>query len=95
MTDTPVMKGLIESGFIGFEKKPGPKRQVSPAELEALRAFAAAHGRHWKHKLASTYWYNARIWRATPDDNGTHGTALHGLRNDLGNAWLAGFRFPK
>ncbi len=65
--------------------------QITPDELEALRAFAAAHGRSWKRALAETYWPRARLWR---DDDGStaHGEALHGLRNRLGPAWLARFQ---
>jgi hypothetical protein len=71
------------------------KRDLEAEELEAIRAFAAEHGRRWKSILSDVYWYNARIWRAGPDDR--YGYLLHGLRNDprFGPTWLDGFKLPK
>jgi hypothetical protein len=64
-------------------------RKLTIDEAAALQAFAAKHGKSWKDKLASVYWYNARIW------NGQH--CLHALRNDP--AWgfegLQAFRLAK
>lgn len=56
-------------------------RRLSEEELEAVKAFAAAHGRRWKSVLTNTYWYYARVWR---DRTGSqhHGSLLHALRND-------------
>ena len=69
-------------------------RNITIEELDAVRAFAAAHGRTWKSQLNNTYWWNARIWR---DDDGStrHGTVLHGLRNSLGCSWLRWFELPR
>lgn len=66
---------------------------VTPQEIAALQAFATDHGRRWKSILLETYWYNARLWRDC-DGNTEQGSILHGLRNRLGPAWLAGFRLP-
>lgn len=68
-------------------------RDLTPTELEAVKAFAADHGRRWKSVLRDIYWYNARIWRAGPDDS--YGYTLHSIRNNLGPDWLAGFRLSK
>jgi hypothetical protein len=64
-------------------------RELTADESAALQAFAAKHGRSWKDKLASVYWYNARVW------NGLH--CLHGLRNDpaWGHEGLQAYRLPK
>jgi hypothetical protein len=64
-------------------------RELTADELEALRLFAAEYGKKWKDKLAFTYWYNARIFRAR---DGKQYPELHGLRNELGPKWLAGFK---
>lgn len=61
-------------------------------DLKALKAFAEAHGRKWKSVLTDVYWYNARIWEG-PEPG--MGTALHGLRNNLGPTWLDTFKIPK
>ena len=75
----------IENGspvFVGI-------RELTAEESAALQAFAAKHGRSWKDKLASVYWYNARVW------NGH--ACLHGLRNDpaWGHDGLQAYRLPK
>lgn len=64
-------------------------RELNPAELEAIKAFAAKHGRGWKDKLASVYWYSARVWDGR--------ACLHALRNDpaWGHDGLNAFRLPK
>lgn len=68
-------------------------RPLTTEETEALVAFAAAHGRRWKSELGNVYWYNARIWQGPKPGMGT---VLHGLRNDMGPAWLFDVcRLPK
>jgi hypothetical protein len=65
-------------------------RDLTTAETSALHAFAAKFGRSWKDKLASVYWYNARIWNDQP--------CLHALRNDpsWGHEGLQAYRLvPK
>ena len=64
-------------------------RELTNEETAALQAFAAKFGRTWKDKLASVYWYNARVW------NGHN--CLHALRNDpsWGHAGLHAYRLPK
>lgn len=70
------------------------KTEISPEELIALKAFAAAHGRRWKSELSEVYWYNARIWYDSAYSP-KHGYVLHGLRNRLGVNWLDNFQLPK
>jgi hypothetical protein len=67
-------------------------RDLTAPELEAVTAFATDFGRGWKEKLAFTYWYNARLYRAR---DGREYPILHRLRNELGPSWLAGFKLPK
>jgi hypothetical protein len=62
-------------------------RDLLIAEIEALQAFANAHGKRWKEVLSCTYWYNARIWRDCHGDD-VHGSMLHGIRNEFGSEWL-------
>jgi hypothetical protein len=71
-------------------------RQLTPTEAEALRMFAAAHGRTWKAQLTDVYWYNARIWR-DPASDGANGALLHALRNDPRWSFdgLHAFKLPK
>jgi hypothetical protein len=70
-------------------------REITESERAALQRFAdrehnQANGHRgarlsWKDALSQVYWYNARIWEGgEPGD----GSALHGLRNDLGPTWL-------
>jgi hypothetical protein len=62
-------------------------------EVDALVAFAKAHGRKWKDELSMVYWYNARIWRGPVD---SMGTTLHCIRNKFGGSWLYDvFKLPK
>lgn len=67
---------------------------ITPDQIAALQAFAKAHGRKWKNTLSEIYWYNARIWRPTCDDDGRMGSILHGLRNSHGCDWLHGYKLP-
>jgi hypothetical protein len=62
---------------------------LTPEQLEAVRSYAAQHGRKWKEALCLD-WYNARAI-------GERGSILHGLRNSPlhGHRWLAGFKLPK
>lgn len=55
---------------------------LTPDQLNALRAFAAEHGRNWKSKLLAG-WLRA----AYPGP-------LQQVRNSHGPTWLAGFKFP-
>ena len=68
--------------------------ELTTEELDALTAFARAHGRKWKSRLVFDYWYNARLWE---DHTGSSrpGSILHGLRNRLGPSWLQTFKLPK
>lgn len=56
--------------------------QPTAEEIDALRAFAAAHGRCWKAALRQR-WMKANA-----------PAILHGLRNRLGPSWLVRFRLP-
>lgn len=71
-------------------------RDLDDEELSAIQRFARQHGRQWKDRLASVYWYNARVWRG-PGSEPHDGAVLHGLRNDprWNHAGLAKFRLPR
>ncbi|HET9566035.1 MAG TPA: hypothetical protein VFP27_16415 [Mycobacterium sp.] len=58
-------------------------RPLTPDELTALKAYAARHGRTWKDRLG-TDWYYARLTGL-----------LHALRNSHGPSWLRKFTLPK
>lgn len=61
-------------------------KQPTAEQIEALRAFAAKHGRTWKSKLidAWTGWGNIQ-----------DGPILRGVRNEFGPTWLIDkFRLP-
>lgn len=60
-----------------------PGDGLTAEEHEALRAFAAEHGRCWKAELRKQ-WMNAS---AIP--------VLHSLRNRLGPSWLVQFRLDR
>ncbi|WP_371411696.1 hypothetical protein, partial [Paracoccus sp. SY] len=60
-----------------------PGDGLTVEEREALRAFAAEHGRCWKAELRQQ-WMNAS---ASP--------VLHSLRNRLGPSWLVRFRLDR
>ena len=64
-------------------------RELTPDELEAVKAFAAEFGRTWKERLAMDYWYSARPY---VDRAGFEYPELHRLRNQLGPSWLKGFK---
>ena len=64
-------------------------RDLTPDELEAVRAFVAEFGRSWKERLAFDYWPAARIFVAR---NGRSCHELHRLRNELGPQWLKQFK---
>jgi hypothetical protein len=66
-------------------------RDLTAAELDGLKAFAARFGRNWKNKLMFEYWPNARLWT---DDKGVQHAELHRLRNEFGPSWLATFELP-
>jgi hypothetical protein len=72
-------------------------RELTEEEAAAVAAFAKEHGRTWKNTLRDIYWYNARTWRETPDDNGNRGAMLHHLRNDPRWSFegLEAYRLPK
>lgn len=63
-------------------------RDLTPNELDALKAFADKFGKAWKTKLAFEYWPNARIFT---DSKGNDRYELHTLRNHLGPVWLSKF----
>ena len=68
-------------------------RDINTEEREALEAFAAAHGRRWKHALNYTYWFNARTWEGPVPGMGS---ALYNLRNSHGPTWLYDvYKLPK
>lgn len=50
--------------------------------IDALRAYANAHGRGWKAALRADWTRSAA------------GPALQALRNSHGPSWLAGYRLP-
>lgn len=58
------------------------------ADLDALQAFADAHGRKWKEELSMVYWYNARPWRGVSGNDQNMGSTLHAIRNNFGPTWL-------
>jgi hypothetical protein len=53
-------------------------------QWEALKAFAAAHGRTWKATLRDA-WYSGN-YPYTADEN--HGGLLQQVRNQFGPRWL-------
>ncbi|WP_234689489.1 hypothetical protein [Allorhizobium ampelinum] len=63
------------------------KKQPSAQQIKALQAFAAAHGRNWKHILSTDYWPKAQIWSDGPGGKNM-GAILHGIRNEYGPSWL-------
>lgn len=62
------------------------KDDATPAEREALEAFAKEHGRNWREELNNVYWYNARIWHGP--EGKEYGSTLHMIRNTRGPTWL-------
>lgn len=62
--------------------------KATAADIQALKAFAARHGRYWKRTL-SDMWMNGR------DENEPNGAALRDIRNRLGPSWLHNFRLLK
>ena len=81
-----------EDGKDAGSKTPraGSKRERLPPltveQHQALRAYAAKHGRRWKSTLNN-------VWMGGPpyDDGGI----LRGLRNSHGPTWLLTYRLPK
>lgn len=61
-------------------------------QLEALKCYAAKHGRGWKRQLVRE-WTKSSVSGVNDDDK----AILHGLRNDsrFGPGGLVSFRFPK
>lgn len=57
-------------------------RDLTPAELAALQAYAAEKGRKWKSALSEDWYYARR-----PGE-------LQALRNELGPRWLLDYRLP-
>lgn len=72
-------------------------RELTPDELDALKAFAKEKGRRWKSELAEVYWPNARVWEewSGMQCSKDKGYLLHGLRNSHGPSWVSGFKLPK
>jgi len=58
------------------------KHDLSAEQMQALRAYAARHGRSWKAKLA-------KQWASS-----SAGPVLQTVRNQHGPAWLRSFKFP-
>lgn len=57
-------------------------------QLDALRAYAASHGRYWKSRLRDAW--------ITGEYGGFHqSNFLQQVRNNLGPSWLVRFRLPK
>ncbi len=54
-------------------------------QLAAVKAFAAGHGRTWKHSLRLA-WYDGT------DANEPAGCFLRQVRNEFGPRWLTQFR---
>jgi hypothetical protein len=57
-------------------------RAPTPAQLAALKAYAAKHGLQWRRKLADA-------WLIGADATDPDGHLLRQLRNTLGPSWLA------
>ena len=53
-------------------------------QLEALKSFAANHGRSWKRKLLNA-------WTSGADAREQNGHLLRQVRNQLGPIWLNKF----
>lgn len=56
--------------------------QPNPEQLEAVKAFAARHGRDWRDALALA-------WMTGSDANQPAGHLLRQVRNTCGPRWLA------
>lgn len=57
------------------------KKAPTPDQLEALRAYKAKHGAHWKSALNSA-------WQVGSDVREPNGHLLRQVRNQLGPSWL-------
>ncbi|MGO4440263.1 hypothetical protein [Rhizobium sp. RAF56] len=67
-------------------------RDLTPHELEVVRAFAAEYGREWKEYLMAAWLsYSFKGRHMGGLDTGT----LRCLRNELGHGWLDEFKLPK
>jgi len=64
---------------------PREKRTPTPAQLAALKAFAAKYGHTWRTKLNDA-------WLLGRDASEPGGHLLRQLRNTLGPSWLASFK---
>ena len=63
-------------------------RTPSNEELEALKRFAAKHGRLWKSALG-------HAWETGRYDSDDVSDKLQTIRNAFGPSWLVRFRFPR
>ncbi len=61
--------------------------QATPAQIKALREYAARNGRLWKSKLRE-------CWMTGSYERGDDSMNLQQVRNNLGPSWLIRFRIP-
>ncbi|MGX9944939.1 hypothetical protein ACTG4Q_20975 [Bradyrhizobium denitrificans] len=57
---------------------------LTPEDIEALKAYAAEKGRSWKQHLAQDWMLGRAV--------GDRGVILYRLRNRLGPSWLVNYR---
>ncbi|MBV7542166.1 hypothetical protein [Acidovorax sp. sic0104] len=70
---------------VGSGECEGAGEGATPEQLEALKRFAARHGRTWKCRLMEA-------WIRGTDDRMPDGWLLRQVRNQLGSHWLRRFR---
>lgn len=58
------------------------KKTPTPEQLEALQAYKAKYGAHWKDALSSA-------WMQGADAREPNGHLLRQVRNQLGPSWLS------
>jgi len=66
----------------------GSNTQPTADQVEALRRYAAAHGRTWKAQLH-------QAWMTGQYDAGDYDSTLQCIRNQFGPSWLVRFSFNK
>lgn len=66
------------------------KNELTPAQLEALRRFAAINGRAWKSCLNNAWLTGCYADYGVGEFTGP----LQSIRNEFGPSWLVNFRFP-
>jgi hypothetical protein len=67
------------------------KKELSPAQLEALRKFAKVNGRTWKANLNHAWMTGRYAEYGAADFSGW----LQTVRNEFGPSWLVKFKFPE